>query len=722
MLKLAVLLADVGAKGTQISLELPLSGDSGDSSGHQQRTAETIDFARRVGFFAFLAAVPRIRFELRQGARHEDVTTPLKADAFILASLTLPPASRRRSTSVLEITRIDDSKGNDLTVEALTSSDRVQELVDQYSGLGFLTSGEFALLVVSELAENVVEHALPTDNHTGVALGAITLNFIKLGNRADPSSPINTRLMHGAPYERQFLSLYKTAGYLELCVSDVGVGIIKTLRERASDFGLDPINEAEVLASAFWARTTRDPGDHRPGLRGLYYVIQTVRDHQGLLACECNKLSLAYAFNSSDVQNAAAARPKEQPTTADAVATFPSSMPGTHFKILMPLAASGRRRQYWSLQLQAHRGEPLLGLPALQLPKVHPAPRALSKTRSEQRRIPILEFRAACRSLFAGDAVDMADTTRGRIAWLAGAGTRDWRKPELQALLDEFVSHPTATHIAIVNIPRERFLAFVFVCRHMLPAEEGRGALLMDEAGRYVVPARDSDQLLEGFRQWAASRAPFTRPFGLLGQVTADLSALAAADDPWTACEYLFAVACQSLVVEFRDVLEMATERGRAVSLGGGDLAGSFIQFDEPLRDVGYLRTVSGLVETLLQTAVQPKRMLVVRRGPRRMLEYRRPLDRRDVWLLPQPTERYYPSADWFSDVPDNAACCIVTDVVFRCGTARELIAVCAARAQAAGARPQFSVLAPIYAVASREWGMKESLEATALPYATKNP
>lgn len=717
LLKLAVLLADVGRKGIQICLELPMPADSGELPGHQKRTAETIDFARRVGFFAFLAAVPGIRFELRQGARHEDATTPLKADAFIVQSLDVTPASRRRSTSLLEITRIDDSKGTDSAVEALTSSDRVQELVDQYSSLDFLTSGEFALLVVSELAENVVDHGVQSGNHTSLALGAMTLNYIKLGNRADPLSPFNTRLQHGAPYERQYLSLYKSPGYLELCVSDVGVGIVRTLRERALDYGLDPSKDGEILASAFWARTTRDPGDHRPGLRGLYYVFQTVREHQGLLACECNDLSLAYSFNSLEVQNAVATCPKEQPTTANAVETFPSSMPGTHLRILMPLAASGRRRQYWLLQLQARRGEKMRGLPVLPLPIVHPVPRAVSKTGSEQRRIPMSEFRAACRSLFAEDAVNVADATRGSIAWLAAARTRDWRKPELQGLLDEFVSQRTATHIAIVNIPRERFLAFVFICRHMLPAEDGRGALLMDEAGRFVIPTRDSDRLLEGVRQWAVNRVPFIIPFGLLGKVTEVLSTLATADDPWTGCEYLFAVACRSLVVEFRDTLESATERGRAVSLNSGDLVGSFVQFDEALRDVGYLRTVSGLVETLLKTALKPKRMLVVRRGPRRMLEYRRPLDRRDVRLLPQLTERYYPSADWFSDVREDAVCCIVTDVVFRCTTTRELIAICAARAQAAGTRPEFSVLAPIYAVASPESGVKESLEPTALPY-----
>lgn len=644
-------------------------------------------YANRVRFFAFLSQLLKSRLTVLVGRRvlnserHDDIESEIDR------LLPLEMLGTQTRLSFIPLTPITDLVSVDKITTRFATGDKIQSLLSYYSTLDFVESGELATLIVNELAHNIVEHAWPI-HHNSAPSACISLTSVDFGARSRPTSRYSTRLRWAPLYERDFIRTTTSPGYLELCVSDNGCGIPDSLRSSTSFDSLserlrpgDP-SDAVLLAASFWDTTTRDPGPHRPGLRGLFYVFESVRENQGAISCQSGGNELVIVCGGQAWTDDYARRDPLAPTNpADTRRLFPPC-PGTHLRILLPLVPRKSRRHYWQIRLQT----PLADLaskvkPSLPQVLVSPAAPPLAMSVREA----MAEFRRECRSTL-GDLDGV---------WLSACRTRPWRKQHMQMLLGEFLEHPGIRSMCIVNIPSSQFVTLLLVARHFDPLAHGKVLLLLDEQGRLGIVFKDQADLCQRFMKWA-SGAERVLSFGESAEAKA-LDAFAAEFEQRSlgisVCEMLLAIMRAGIDTEFRHILSDYKNSDVVAKLDDNTYIQDWIEFDEALRESAYLRWIAAYMTIWLKFSLRPDGIVVLRRAAERIIGFQSPVEGQFVWSMPTPAAEYLPTSEWLAG---RRTLCLITDVVSRGSTVKDLVQQIFTRYAGAQSRPTITVFAPL--------------------------
>jgi adenine/guanine phosphoribosyltransferase-like PRPP-binding protein len=605
-----------------------------------RRIAGATVYAASVGFFAYLAS------EFGEDLFIEkNVASPSRFDtdvfAAYVASLREQLSSSGKSaggypSTSLTIRSIIDWRSVDDITERFSTGQQLQDVLD--STLDVITSGEFATLIVNEVAENVVEHAF-INNTPGAA--AISVTTIQFGDRDEQDSRINTRLRVAPEYEKTFLREPRSAiGYLELVLSDTGVGIVNTLRTRPDlyETWLEHRNkptDEELLAAAFERHVTRDPGPHRPGHRGLFYVAECVTEYGGTLVCETSNLRLVITPQTGT------------PRPSD-VSSSKQGVRGTHIRILLPIEATRKPRNEWSpLALTAPS---LMQSAAItETPVVRGLPGA-TPLRDPERREALVAFgRSCCEAITARPPT----TQMQEIVWLSAAHTRRWRKQHIQLFLDELRRHEAQSAVVIVNMPETVAKPMEFIARHLLTSNDSQVIILVDENARRAVVSQQLAATRRDFEQWTKKRDGYlTEDFTAAGRM---LSVVASR----------FRTSVRDL--SFDDVCFLASRVG--VDTEFGHLLGNitidadtrmrgYVELDDATRHSAYTRTLGACIAVTVRKAFKADGIIAMSRPAARLLEH----NGIAAWSMDTPHDALPPPKWWFR----HKRVCLVTDIVTR--------------------------------------------------------
>jgi hypothetical protein len=664
--KLAVRLASL-EEVDQLRILCP---PSVEDPSYAPKSLEVIEYATRMNFFTLLHKVFGERLTVQFGGRALNAASDLMFRDDLLSALPPKRWETYHSKTYVPMQTVTDQ----LSVESMTkwfsTGAEIEELIEYYSELDFLTSGEFATLVVHELMQNIIDHAWITHGTRGLA--TVSLCTVDVGNRKNPEGRYQNRLRYAPEYEREFLPNLQGPGYLELCVSDAGMGIQSTLA------GCDNLfaewfsenhkpSSAELLAAAFWARVTRDPGPHRPGNRGLYYVAESVREYAGVLVCQSGSHELAIVANDPIWTSKYRLRSPFAFTAKSDVSTLNPRVQGTHYRILLPLSVPKRRRRYWDLKLSSPENFVSL-TDSVILPSITSAPKAPTPHEMEDDvRKAMIRFRQNCRSALEGRPID--GIGGNSWVWLSCSTSRAWRKQHIHILLDEIQALPLSV-VCLVNVPSSVFLPFVLVARHVTSTDQGKLILLLDENGRRGVICRDYDKLHHDFMHWAIEGSAFQPDASSAAQLLStfidefgsSFSGLTLAD-----CQFLMSGA--GVEAEFGQMLEQY--RSSTIAQISSDcFVEGYVEFDEALRDPQFFRAVASNVHLMRRFLLKGAGVVTVRRAATRIMQVEALPDDPNVWHMPTPDPKNAPPADWLLQ---HAKVCIITDVVCR-GETLELL------------------------------------------------
>ncbi len=674
--KLAVCLAGLPLESNTLTIhgykDLPSDAPEALKESNE-KTIEVVDYANRINFFGLLHQ--RFGAGLKVVCRGETFSAHTETDLQNLLSELLPVtrADTRQSRSYIPIQSLTDRKAVDRITRTFLAGDQIQELIEHHAGLDFVASGEFATLIVHELLQNTIEHAWPYQFENPVAV--VSLSTVSSRRREGENSRLQFRSQYGPPYEQQFLQNLLSTGYLELCVSDNGVGITTTLgacEDKWQEwFGSRTPSDADLLAAAFWANVTRDAGPHRPGHRGLYFAFESVRENSGVLICQVMRQQLAVVCNDPDWIKRHKTNPALKPTTAHDVSDLSTNISGTHLRVLLPLI-SGRQRRYWWMRFASrdelfHPAERDLDL------RVEAVPLAPTSDEMEADLVAAMaDFRERCRGTVNKSSGSLPGFD-GTVLWLSAAQTRFWTKQHIQTLLTEVLDDSSLKVISIVNLPSSQFQSFSFVARYVTALETGKLVLLQDQSGKRVIVYRQHTQLCEDFMRWAVEGAEtsFDDSSNEGNLVSSFVTAFRQKYPTTTLTRLQFVAVTLGIQEEFSSRLERFRDRTSIVRLDEGCYVKGYIELDEALRSGMFLRVAASLVQLSRSFVIKPKGTIVVRRAAVRLMEHSRSLDDEDIWVMPTPAVENAPSAEWISK---HSPVCIVTDVVCRGTTLSRLL------------------------------------------------
>jgi hypothetical protein len=710
--KLAVVLGDAARSGLRLiicvprpdlhSVHPPLDDSRGRTVG--DRAGDVFRYACRMGFLSFL-------FQQAEGNVAVLVGDNLcTSEDHVYASLGETQGHLNESLHLyhpyIPMQTISDQHSVERTSDMFSTGEHIEELLNHYTELDFIRSGELSILIVNELVQNVVEHAWTSQD--GVrGSGAISLNVVRLGSPEGPKSRHSVRLMYGPQYERTWIQAVNAGGYLELCVSDSGIGIPASLAALPIGWAewfpgrVDPPPFNELLAAAFWADVTRDAGPHRPGHRGLYFVFEFLREYHGAVCCQSGGFELWVVASGDRWKQEYLTRDPLKPTETSDTHPWTSACKGTHFRLLLPL--SGRRqRSFWQLSPASPVDLVQLEGP-IRCPTITTAPRAPSSEALEvDRKAAMTLFRDNCRrAILSSDSP--VDQERKCIFWASASRTRNWRKQHIQMLLDEMSKAENLLYAFIVNVPAAQFRTFLFLARHSLPIESGRVVCLLDEAGRLGLVYRDYDPIYDRFMQWARDRVRLTTSFKAEDRLLMQLAAtLEDSFEPLTLHDVLFAAMRQGIAAEFADVIEDYRDVKSIVKIHPDVYVRRYVELDEALRDTAYVRALVSFFRVALRYAVKPAGLIVVRRAAERLVQSFEDPERRHVWTMSMPRVELLPPAAWLEG---REMLCILTDVITTGRQVAPLIAELHQRASAGPAATRIVVLCPLVTTLRSESG-----------------
>jgi hypothetical protein len=574
--------------------------------------------------------------------------------------------------------QILDSRGAvDGITEQFSTGDILDELLQRHTFLDYVASSEFATLIVNELAENVIEHADPRGLSTPAA--ALSVATVTFGDTTDPQSRFARRLEYGPAYEQSFIrDIQRAPGYLELCVSDAGVGIPATLRQREDLFGswfgreMD-VSDADLLKAAFRPDVTRDPGVHRPGLRGLYYVRECVREYHGLLVCETGKLRTEFARDGFDVANAK-------------VTPLSHEVTGTHLRILLPLQRSAATARPWrsmtfsrseALHAQDEMRPPISSLPSAPLP-------AASK-----------EVRLAQVALFGSDCDAAVSAKTDSTIWLSAGRARRWRKQHIQLFLDSVVHHSQGLAV-ILNVPATLCEPLRFIARHFLKSTRNHVLLVIDDSGRRTLVSSDaSATIVDEFHDWSRSNRgllnmDFSREAGMLSAFAASFRTLY---EDISLDNLTVGMCVRGFAADFDQFVGNHRIDDPPVALDRGLTLRGFVSVYELIADATYARALGAQLNLLLTRVLAVDVVFAIGQAAATLLEEQAipywHADRADSGI----------DGRWFA----AQKVAVLTDVVASGNAAGKHVAAIRRAARGAGVEAEIWLLAPLLAQVQSE-------------------
>ena len=667
--KLALRLGSLRSTSKQLVIQCP---SVAGGTIRFQKPLEVIEYANRMNFFSVLQKAYGEDLTIQFGAQSINARSEVHLQNELLLALQPKRWDSYHSKTYVPMHAVSDQ----LSVEAMTkwfeTGSQIQELVEYYSDLDFVTSGEFATLVVHELLQNIVDHAWSSRGEKGSA--AVSLCTVELGDRKAAEGRYQNRLRYAPPYEREFLSTLQGPGYLELCVSDTGVGVQTTLAECSNSFAeWFPHNreprEAELLAAAFWAPVTRDPGPHRPGHRGLYYVAESVREYDGVLVCQSGEHELSIVASDPTWRSKYLKRNPLAFTAESDVTRLEPPVYGTHYRILLPLVVPRRRRRYWDLKLSPIRDFTLPTNSPITLPTIVSAPTAPMPHEIEgDPRTAMILFRQRCREALSTGILG-GKPLEGWV-WLSCSNIRAWRKQHFHILLEE-IKASSIRVICLVNVPSPIFQPFVLVARHVTSTDDEKLIVLLDEKGRRGLICRSYDPMHVNFMRWGVERSPFQPDSSAAGKLLASVvDEFVSAFPNLTFADYQFLMAGAGIEVEFSPMLE--SYRATTVAeISPKCFVTDYIEFDEALRDPHLFRAIASYVHLIRNYLLRDAGFVAVRRAATRVMQFQAPADDLNLWSMSTPDPKHAPQADWLLGRPHI---CVLTDVVCRGGTVQQLL------------------------------------------------
>jgi adenine/guanine phosphoribosyltransferase-like PRPP-binding protein len=638
------------ARGTVQTLMLRVP----DTSLAGGRAGDVISYATASGFFSYLSESFRANLKIVRGSSPAFPFDPYAFAAYVatLREQSKPTTQRRPSAahvggypySTLPMQSIGDWHSVDDITDLFATGQQLQDILKRHGTLDVVASGEFATLIVNEVSENVVEHAFA--GQTGGA-AAISVTTVQLGNRTDPDSRISTRLKVAPEYEQDFLRASKGAvGYLELTISDTGVGIVESLRARPDLhegwFGHKHApSEEELLAAAFHPHVTRDPGPHRPGLRGLFYVAECVADYGGVVVCEANDLRLVL-------------RPEIRSPGAADVIRCEQSVHGTHLRILIPIEPTRRTREEWE-RLNFSEPSSLGTASVSQQPIVRGLPAAIP-LRDPRRREALVNFGKDCCAALKAPAADTAND----LVWLSAGQTRRWRKQHIQVFLEELRHHESQRAITIVNVPATVAIPMAFIARHLLGSNDQQTIIIVDENARRAVVSQQLAATRSGFTLWAQE------PFGYMTGDFTPAGTLMAVITGHFRSQYhhlsfndaTFLASRIGIDTEFSNVLASFRDNDTRIAIDDRTVIQGYLELDEATRHPDYTRALGACVDVAVANVFRADGVIALSRAATRLLEHRGI----HFWSMATP-EDSLPSVKWWSK---HQRVCIVTDVIAR--------------------------------------------------------
>ncbi len=670
--KLALRLASLNNKFKRIVIRCPEPSD-GPTAPANVPQLEVVEYASRMNFFAVLQKAYGEGLVIQFGNRSITAQSEAQLQNDLLLALPAKRWETYHNKTYIPMQAVSDQRSVELLTKGFSTGAQVQELVDYYSELDFVTSGEFATLVVHELMQNIVDHAWSSLTQKGIA--AVSLCTVDLGNRKDPVGRYQNRLRFAPEYERQFLLTLQGPGYLELCVSDTGVGIHTTLAQCQGSFpewfpdDHEPRAE-KLLAAAFWAPVTRDPGPHRPGHRGLYYVAESVREYEGVLACQSGALELSIVASDPSWKAKYLTRSPLAFTAEENVTSLKAAVTGTHFRILLPLMVRRLRRRYWDLKLS-----PMSVFVALETspdgwPKVAAAPSApLPNEIEADAPSAMTNFRQRCREVV--NATTQTSSSEQGWFWISCSGARGWRKHHIHVFLEEIIAASSIRTVCLVNVPSSVFQPFVLVARHVTSTESGKLITLLDERGRRGLICRTYDQLHVDFMRWAVDRSAFQPDSSIAGELLASVvDQFGSLFHGLTFADSQFLMARAGIEAEFLPTLE-AYRATTTVQIAPQCFIEGYIEFDEALRDLHFLRAVASYVHLIRNYLLKNAGIIAIRRAATRLIEFQSHPDDTNLWIMTTPDPKNAPPADWLLR---RSQLCLLTDVISSGDTLHRLL------------------------------------------------
>jgi hypothetical protein len=671
--KLALQLASLSKTCKQLIIRCLPPDDGHITTPMNARQLEVVEYASRMNFFTVLHKIYGEGLVIQFGNRSISTQTETQLQNELLLALPSKRWESHHSKTYVPMQAVSDQLSVESLTKGFSSGAQIQELIEYYSDLDFVTSGEFATLVVHELMQNIIDHAWASVGHKGLA--AVSLSTVELGDRNDPEGRYQNRLLYAPAYEKQFLLNLPGPGYLELCISDTGIGIHNTLASRAGSFeewfSHNHVPRAsELLAAAFWAPVTRDPGPHRPGHRGLYYVAESIREYEGVLVCQSAGQELAIVTGDPNWKTRYQQRPQLAFTAEEDVAPLVPPISGTHFRILLPLAAKKRRRKYWDLKLSPVEAFTSLAAP-IDLPPILIAPAAPAPEEVEADvRAAMISFRQRCREVLNADT--QRTLFEERWVWLSCSATRAWRKQHIHILLEEIVAAPSLRYICLVNVPPSVFQPFVLVARHVTSTQSGKLITLLDERGRRGLVCRSYDSMHAHFMRWAVESSAFqpdTTPAG--GLLMSFVNLFKELFQALSFADIQFLMARAGIEAEFKPLLEFYRTTGTVVEIAPQYFVEGYIEFDEALRDLGFLRAIVSYIHLIQNYLLRNAGIIAVRRAATRLIEFGAQPDDPNLWIMATPDPKQGPPTDWLLR---HSQICVLTDVVCRGETLHKLL------------------------------------------------
>jgi hypothetical protein len=639
--KLATILT--GASSRLRHLEIKLH-----DHGQPITRMEVAAFANRIGFFDALvrALGQRLTITLPDGTL--SLGTGEIASVAISQRISMPSSSPWGQNSYFPITSIQGYTDVERITEQVDAGGVIQAGLAEYGGLESVASGELAYLVVHELAQNIAEHAWSAGQPPGQGLVSLTTRFLGTGAQHKAR---RLRAEFGPAYERSFLVHGRIKGYVELNVSDAGIGIVGSLRapdsrvdsSLLSGMGPDQLTDAELLAAAFGKFTTRDPGPHRPGNRGLFHVAEFVREYGGLLACQSSGYELVVWSNPGGdlfVEGGLT------PVNSRAVVPLRARVPGTHHRILLPLAAKPSARRLWQGLSTSQNLSELINAATTGPPGLASLPDATSYADTVNPAESLQEFRNECGRAIQDSQPIQLD--RGKWIWMSAGRARRWRKLHIQAFLEELRTSNVRA-LTITNIPTGLLLPFIAVARHYVALEDDLALILVDQLGQRTVVNRGSLPLCERFIRWGSrSRGRFVEDESpesrLLGECA---RALRVRYDGLSLDEMIVLASARGIESDFAEFIEQCRVRDRMVRIDAECAISGFIELDEALQEQSYLSAMASFVTLARGLVPSPTGTVILSRAAERLLSVYPPFDYAERWLMPDAERDSVPTAEW---------------------------------------------------------------------------
>lgn len=681
--KLLVALKSVSMDAESLILLLPGQKDC------SERNKKAIRFFDTIGFFETIASgFKEVTLEFSQDT--VEVVPPNEISSAIHETLGVR-TKYGAPYSGLPITCVNNQEEVENVSSLLTEGAVVESLLHNYTGMDYLASGEFGTLVMNELAQNIVEHACGDTQDSVSRYGYTSIDLVRFRAGSDR---YNNRIKYSPKYEVQFIKGSGSSGYLELVVTDGGRGVIDSLSSGFTSNTIlqehvrKPDDPRHILAAAFHHEVTRDPGDHRPGHRGLFHVLEFVREHEGCIFCQANGYEISITPNDY---------PKGPIFTGQgnlpALASKSHSIEGgTNIRILLPLSSKGRSFPWKSIR-PIHGFDFENSMPPIEAPNVVALPDApATQEMSTSPRNAMEKFRKKCRESLP----TQRDLDSYSVFCLSGCRTQRWRKPHMQMLLDEISGLQFSSNcIALINVPTFHFRTLLHLAKRCVALEAGNVLVIVDQEGNRAFSSWESSGglLLDS---WCSAPNKLPSASRMPEAVFSFISRFSREFGRYSFDDLLLTLTLDGVSREFEGDLETFRFKDHGVQVDQNTVVRGFVELDEALKETAYLRSLSMALRVIIRCwnlVPGSKRgktgWVVLRRAARMIVEYSSPHN--NLWIMETSDLEALPSSEWINK---HDRIYVINDILFRgVSLARILSEICAR----ATLSPSIAVVVPVY-------------------------